>query len=320
MKGFCMHRLTYVFRDQWLWQRLTLLLLLAIVLGVHAPPAAAQSDEPPLLPGPSQPSNHGPWFQIICTTGHRLHDDPIVFPNQPGAAHEHQFFANRGTDAFSTYARLVGRATTCSDSGDTAAYWVPTLYDANGVLHTPRRVRAYYYAHSSDRGALRAFPPDLRIIAGDARATGAQPRGVITWLCRRHADQSKALPLASSNPPRCNSDAYLSLSISFPECWDGVRLDSSDHRRHMAYSDEKKRCPSTHPVKLPRLRLSITYEDKGFTGGSFTLGGPRGHYHALPWYAMHADFWNTWQQAALEQYVDGCLRQGRTVRGNACVH
>jgi len=318
MKGFSMHRFTHPPLALRSWHRLAMFLLLLLVLGAHAPPAAAQEREPPLLPGPSEPSNHGPWFQIVCPTGQRLHDDPIVFPNQPGAAHEHQFFGNRATDAFSTYARLVSGETACADKADTAAYWVPTLYDANGVLHTPRRVRAYYNAHSSDRAALRAFPPNLRIIAGDARATSSQPRGVINWLCRRHADQSQGLPLLSTNPPRCTTDAYLSLSISFPDCWDGVHLDSSDHRRHMAYADDKKRCPATHPVKLPRLRLSFTYEDKGFSGGTFSLGGPHGDHHTLPWYAMHADFWNTWRQSALEEYVNGCLRRGRTVRGNPC--
>ncbi len=309
--------------------RVLLGLLLLLLLGTNVPNAAAQTSappgsapwqdaEPPLLPGPSQQINNGPWFQIICPTGQRLHDDPIVFPGQPGDAHEHQFFGARGTDAFATYARLAGGDTTCSDRGDSAAYWLPALYDADGVLRTPRRVRAYYYANSRDRSALRAFPPNLRIIAGDARATSPQPRGVINWLCRRHSNQSQGLPLASAAPPRCNRDAYLSLSISFPDCWDGVHLDSSDHRRHMAYADSDQRCPATHPVKLPRLRLSITYEEKAFTGGDFTLGGPRDHYHALPWSAMHADFWNTWQQGALEQYVDGCLRRGRAVRANAC--
>ena len=299
--------------------RLMLLTLLALVLGVNVPPAAAhEGDEPPLLPGPAQPSNHGPWFQIVCPTGQRSHDDPIVFPGRPGATHEHQFFGNQTTDAFSTYERLSNGGTTCKDSADTAAYWAPTLYDANGLKHTPRRVRAYYYAHSDDRDELRPFPANLRVIAGDARATSAQPRGVINWLCRRHANQSQGLPLASTNPPRCNSDAYLSLSIAFPDCWDGVHLDSSDHRRHMAYADSQKRCPATHPVKLPRLRLSFTYEDKSFTGGNFTLGGPRGDHRALPWYAMHADFWNSWRQSALEEYVNGCLKRGRTVRDNPC--
>jgi hypothetical protein len=313
-----MYRFTHALRAHVFCQRLALLLLVALVLGVHVPPAAAQGSEPPLLPGPAEPSNHGPWFQVICPTGQRSHDDPIVFPGQAGAAHEHQFFGNRTTDAFSTYERLRAGGTTCKDSADTSAYWVPALYDANGVRHTPRRLRAYYYAHSDDKSLIRPFPANLRIIAGSARATEPQPRGVINWLCRQHGNQGPNRPLASSNPPRCDRDEYLSLSITFPDCWDGVNLDSSDHRRHMAYADARKRCPATHPVKLPRLRLSVTYEDKGFTGGTFTLGGPKGDHHALPSTAMHADFWNAWRPSAFEEYLNGCLRRGRTVRANPC--
>ena len=284
----------------------------------HHQLALPQASEPPLLPGPDHMTNHGPWFQIVCTLGHRLRDDPIVFPSQPGVSHEHQFFGATGTNASSTYAQLTSGGTTCGDKADTAAYWIPTLYDEQGVLRSPRRVRAYYYANTSDPAALQAFPPDLRMIAGDARATSAQPLGVIHWLCRNRRDQSAGLPLASNNPPRCDRDEYLSLSIRFPDCWDGINLDSSDHRRHMAYSDEQKRCPATHPVKLPKLRLSITYEDGAFTGGNFTLGGPRGQPHALSWTAMHADFWNTWRQSALEEYVNGCLKRARSVRSTSC--
>jgi hypothetical protein len=71
----------------------------------HHQLALPQASEPPLLPGPDHMTNHGPWFQMVCTLGHRLRDDPIVFPSQPGVSHEHQFFGATGTNAFSTYAQ-----------------------------------------------------------------------------------------------------------------------------------------------------------------------------------------------------------------------
>ena len=36
-------------------------------------------------------------FVTRCNFSHRNMDDPIVFPGQPGAAHSHDFFANRST-------------------------------------------------------------------------------------------------------------------------------------------------------------------------------------------------------------------------------
>jgi hypothetical protein len=33
---------------------------------------------------------------------------------------------------------------------------------------------------------------------------------------------------------------------------------------------------------------------------------------------MHADFWNAWRPSAFQEYLDGCLKRARTVRGNPC--
>ena len=45
-------------------------------------------------------------FVIRCNFSHRNMDDPIVFPGQQGAAHSHDFFANRSTKYNSTYQSL----------------------------------------------------------------------------------------------------------------------------------------------------------------------------------------------------------------------
>jgi hypothetical protein len=281
---------------------------------VETPPGNAG----PLLPLPERPANRGHFFQIACSSGQRLPDDPIVFPGRPGMSHEHQFFANTSANAHSTYESMLRGATTCSDRADRAGYWVPSLYAEGRALTTPYRLRAYYYAHTDRRGNVQPFPPNLRMLAGDPNATGPQPQGVIDWLCRRRGDQAAGRPLSRTTPPTCRSNEYLSLSIRFPDCWDGRNLDSANHRSHMAYANERGACPPSHPVKLPRLRYSLTYEGTRWHGGDFALGAPLGDAKALPWYAMHADFWNTWEQGALEEYVRGCLNGGRTVRVTAC--
>ena len=45
-------------------------------------------------------------FVVTCTFSHRLADDPIVFPGQPGMSHLHDFFGANTTNAFSTYDSL----------------------------------------------------------------------------------------------------------------------------------------------------------------------------------------------------------------------
>ncbi|HEU4323123.1 MAG TPA: carbohydrate-binding protein [Roseiflexaceae bacterium] len=133
--------------------------------------------EPPLLPGPSVPQNLGPFFQLKCDTLFANNDDPIVYPGQNNAAHEHLFFGNTSTNENSTYASLLAAGTSCQEA---------------------------------------------------------------------------------------------------PE------------------------------------------DDGGYSGGQFTLGGPAGGHHALAWYQLHADFWNAWQQPALDQLVDGCLRRRQHTGGLTC--
>jgi hypothetical protein len=66
-------------------------------------------------------------FVSQCRFSHRKPDDPIVFPSQPNLSHDHSFFGNFKTDAYSTPQSLLGQRTTCNRTADTAAYWAPTL-------------------------------------------------------------------------------------------------------------------------------------------------------------------------------------------------
>ena len=80
------------------------------LLAAFAPAASALS------------SNHGASFAVRCAFDHRGHDDLIVHPGEPGAAHSHDFFGNRSTDAFSAYESLLTTSldlpTTCKSQGD----------------------------------------------------------------------------------------------------------------------------------------------------------------------------------------------------------
>lgn len=54
----------------------------------------------------------------------------------------------------------------------------------------------------------------------------------------------------------------LEISISFQSCWDGMHLDSADHMSHVAFplgEEEDAPCPSSHPVRIPRLDFFIRW-------------------------------------------------------------
>jgi Domain of unknown function (DUF1996) len=260
---------------------------------------------------------HGNNFFANCRFSHTSNDDPIVFPNQPGRSHNHTFFGNRSTDAASTPASLrVGR-TTCKPTADRAAYWVPTLFQ-DGREVRPAKGQFYYNLRGYDR--MRAFPAGLRMVAGDQHARHPQPTRVVYWACGGGAGVRTAASTAV--PERCpvlratfkifregcrpcrpvgertaRVQTFLELHVNYPDCWDGVHLDSPDHRSHMAHSRDYV-CPPSHPVKVPLIRLMIRYPLTDGSGVTLASGGQL---------TGHADFVNAWDQRVLERLVDECF-------------
>jgi hypothetical protein len=217
-------------------------------------------------------------------------------------AHSHDFFGNRSTSADSTYESLRAADSTCDPDEDTAAYWVPTLYQ-NGKALKPDRAMSYYITHH-DPERVGAFPPGLRIIAGDATATSPQHPHVTAWWCALTMND----PL--KEPPReCPRGTRLALRVTFPNCWDGKNLDSPDHQSHMTYSREKS-CPRTHPVRTPDIALNIIYPTSRGTGITFSSGSR---------YSAHADFINTWKQGALVTLVRRCINDQTRTSDDFCV-
>ena len=239
-----------------------------------------------------------------CTDAGVRADDPIVMPRAVGRSHVHQFFGNKSTNANSTYDTMVVAATSCPLKTDTAGYWAPALVDANGQPAKLKRATAYYRATSGSKGQpIQAFPPDLRMIAGSPQIeTGTTMLG---WGC----DDSTYLPTI----PDCSSSGkkFVKAHIIFPSCWNGKTTDSTgDHRSHMAYPSGAK-CPASHPVRVPRLSLHFTWDVTDGTGYHLDSDMPG----MTPGESLHADFWNTWNQGALETLVNACLNTGSSCLG-----
>jgi Domain of unknown function (DUF1996) len=238
------------------------------------------------------------WFAVACGFSHRNQDDPIVFPRRRGRSHDHTYFGNRSTNAFSTPASLrnAGR-TTCHMGEDTAAYWAPTLF-LGGWPIGPRGAVVFYVRRTFDD--VDPFPAGLKMIAGNAMARSPQSLRVTSWMCGYGRERS-------STVPTCLGGRYsdLRLRVRFPDCWDGDRLDSADHKRHMAYSTAG-RCPGSHPVEVPAITLVIYYGVAGGRDAELSSGGQ---------FSAHADFVNAWDQrtlaALVDRYLDGFGYRGR---------
>jgi hypothetical protein len=240
------------------------------------------------------PQGDSAQFVVKCAYSHTATDDPIVHLGMAGMSHSHDFFGNRTTNAASTVESLTGGATTCNQRLDTAAYWAPTLYD-HGAAVVPLGLVAYYRpAPGVDPATLQPFPAGLKMLAGDSMADGPQPVEAAAWTCGTSSD-------LQAEPPDCPADAPLRSRLTFADCWDGKHLDSPDHRSHVTFSVDGH-CPSSHPVPMPQLTLTVRYPVSG-SGHDLTLASG-------PTDTVHGDFFNAWDQAELTSQVDLCLHRG----------
>jgi hypothetical protein len=236
---------------------------------------------------------------VSCQYSHTNKDDPIVFPGQPGAAHQHEYAGAKTVNANSTVATMRAGATSCAMPADHAGYWTPAMYK-NGVLVTPTgsgtKNVLFYYREIA--GSAQTIPDGLKMIVGDQHATSEASnqyiqQGHIVFKCGPGSTTNLMRP-----PTQCGSGLMV-VSLRFPNCWDGFRLDSPDHKSHMAYPSGG-RCPSTHPVNIPRIESFWRYNVGTAPIGTITFSS--GAY-----YTVHQDFFNAWIVSDLQKLIDRCM-------------
>jgi hypothetical protein len=235
-------------------------------------------------------------FLADCPFSHRLPDDPIVFPNMPGASHMHSFFGSVVANAHSTVEDLFNANSNCNPSIDKSSYWIPTFYNGNTPVEPTTGI--FYYLGEGVRPDVVAntqpLPFGLRIVAGNAKATGPNDNTISRWSCL-HAGHVGSSP----NFVTCPAGTMLESYLDFPQCWNGRDLDSPDHKSHMAYPVNQA-CPASHPVHVPKLRQVMRYPVSG-NPATFRLSSG-------PGYTMHADFFNAWPVEEMARRVNDCIR------------
>ncbi|MEV4636875.1 DUF1996 domain-containing protein [Actinoplanes sp. NPDC049548] len=235
-------------------------------------------------------------FLADCPFSHRLPDDPIVFPNMPGASHMHSFFGSEVTNGNTTVNDLVNANSNCNPSIDKSSYWIPTFYN-NDVPVEPTTGIFYYLGEGVSDDLIaqtQPLPFGLRIVAGNARATGPDDNTISRWSCLHAGEVGSSHDFVT-----CPAGSMLESYLDFPHCWDGKNLDSPDHKSHMAYPVNNA-CPPTHPVVVPKLRQVMRYPVNGSTAG-FRLASGRG-------FTMHGDFFNAWPVDEMARRVNDCIR------------
>jgi hypothetical protein len=236
-----------------------------------------------------------------CKFSHRRAADPIVSYGVYPSDHSHDFVGNTSVNEWSTYQSMIRAGTTCVVDGDTAGYWQPTLVAPDGSPAPVYTSVIYYRNRPEEYSRTVAFPPDFRMIAGGPNGFPA-----VYWTCEGESDG--AYSTSKSFVPTCSKKKRIISHVYFPSCWDGVHLDTPDHRSHVTYGFADgmvevrfpETCPVSHAVKIPQIDFRIVYSVSNGSGYRFSNGD------TLP----HADFWNTWDQEQLEKWLDECLRIG----------
>ena len=224
--------------------------------------------------------------------------DPITHPNGL-SGHVHSFFGVTEVAPDTTYADLRSAAgNTGNVKENKSLYWHPSIYRYD------KRTRRYSLQDTSlfsvyyiwPTGDTTAFPDGLKILAG-GKGYAAQSRP--------EAGCSEPGPCPDGDCERWNdffpptSCWELEMSMVMPSCWDGINLDSADHRAHMAYpkrSEADGDCPDTHPVRLPQIKLYTRIEP--YLGGIHLFSDGTGDFHA--------DYFSGWDSDFLQSVLDKC--------------
>ncbi|MEL6782148.1 MAG: DUF1996 domain-containing protein [Pseudomonadota bacterium] len=318
------------FSDQLALVVRTTLLAGLIYTSVAQAPAFAQTTPRALVPANDtvdQRADGSGAFRTHCLESHISHDDPLVHPGQPGAAHEHVFFGNPIVDAHTTIADLSGATrTTCDGNAvNRSAYWVPALYDGRGARIAYVDPLFYYKTGYHVPAASIEPPPEgLRMIAGNAHATAPQGTHVVKFRCASwHTDRQwfdTGDPLDHVDAlPDCALDDLLEVRVVFPQCWDGRNLSAPDNQSHMAYPRQAEppvagtgACPASHPVAIPEISYNFAIYVTAETGLPSTWRFSSDQPDVMaPGVSLHADWMNGWDPAIMEAIVENCLRPAR---------
>lgn len=248
----------------------------------------------------------------------------------PGAVsgHVHTIAGGSGFAQSVTYESMrSSRCTTAPVTEDKSNYWIPQLYhydpsDKSYTMVPVNYMNAYYLPRPGNKDKkVYAFPDGLRMLSGEpARRdfSSSDPNDkAITYVCLEFSGAHRGNPewdQRNSFFRHNECPQGIRAQVNFPNCWDGVNLDSADHRSHMAWPSggvDGGDCPASHPVHLVSLFYEFIFQTQDFAynnGSQPTWVWANGDTTG---YGLHADFINGWPSLVngtniLQRAIDEC--------------
>lgn len=236
--------------------------------------------------------------------GHRNTANLVVTPRKAGPVHHvHDYVGNLSVDVGSTIESLPGAATTCANNDESTYYW-PVLRaggtgEHDGTVRVPAAVTLKF--SGNPRTPVVPMPRLLRGAIGDAyAATNGGALAAPVWSCSGATDRR------TLRYPICDRGDRVLRIFDFPSCWDGRRVDSEGHRRHLTYPQPGGGCPAaTFPV--PRLELTVAYDIR--RGTPYRIDAFDNQRHSPR--TDHAFFVNLMPEDLMAK-IAACLNAGRT--------
>lgn len=264
---------------------------------------------------PFQQSDGTAAFRITAHYSNFGYADPIVYPGGT-SPHLHLFFGNTCVSATMTDPTTCGRSTNDGGTLNKTGYWQPAIIASDGAAVMPDVMQVYYKSgyKGVDPHTVKAFPAGLRMVAGTATRTtpdlGAHDYDrTVNYGCNNgNGTNFNHIPTrAEGQAGGCTPGTWFVVSVEFPQCWDGVNLDSADHKSHMAQANGGG-CPADHPVALPEITERALYVvPSGGIPDGWRLSSDNYAYNGSnAGYSGHADWMNGWDQATFAKVIAGC--------------
>ncbi|KAI1759203.1 hypothetical protein GGR53DRAFT_527846 [Hypoxylon sp. FL1150] len=272
--------------------------------------------------------------------------DPIVSPGS-ASAHSHGVMGGSNFGLTVDDGQLLGsKCTNAKINNDKSNYWVPGLWFQSPVNGTFKKVPLFYmnvyYKFDATNDEIKAFPPGLKMVSGDAFKRSPPATGglqldpsqgeiqAVQWTCPTQDSNINRYPINSDGTkagmqdptnkgsgagfPVVNCDGYASplrQDIHMPSCYNpDAGLDN--YKSNMAFptpaSGGKADCPQgwTH---LPHLFYEVYYDTPKFQN-EWDVNGETQPFVLSngdrTGYSSHADFISGWDTETLQTIIDGC--------------
>lgn len=216
------------------------------------------------------------------------------------------FYGNTETDAYSTKESLTssGGGTCSGYELNRSAYWSPALLDGKGNAVVPEQIILYYKTKQEDQ--INRMPQGLQLLAGNTTGDSFQVSQDLYWSCGASGIRYNL----SNQIPDCNGDT-IAATITFPQCWDGVNLESADNHSHVRQVSVYDICPSSHPVRLPQISILLYFPGQESIAGWRLSSDDVDSYNMVPGGTLHADWIGGWNDQTMDLWTDNCVKAGR---------